>query len=233
MGNTYKGSRNFRNCKGVQDTFSKKSNTGESSPDATHGSGTRQSNLSGDKEHVEEGSHTANRASGWRVFKQYFLSWGKGWGKSTCGELKIPKPVHFISAFQIEKFVLPPQITARGKLHVQAGYEGCLFFSSTASVIKELCSVFMVRESFRVPLLIFRLENSSQNLHKIAKNTSVCPEEEKYSDINIFGRYAYHGSNNGRNSPVQRHCKLPPATFRFCFKPGEVHFESRSGNRFP
>ena len=53
----------------------------------------------------------------------------------------------------------------------------------------------MARESLRVPLLMFRLRSSSQNLHKIAKNTSVCPEEDKYSDSNIFGRYVYHGSN--------------------------------------
>ena len=73
MGNPYKRSRNFRNCKGVQDSFPKKSNTGESSPDATHGIGTSRSNTSGDREYVEEGSHTANRASDWGVFKQYFL----------------------------------------------------------------------------------------------------------------------------------------------------------------
>ena len=35
MGDTYKGPTNFRNCKGVQDTFSKKSDTRESYPD-TH-----------------------------------------------------------------------------------------------------------------------------------------------------------------------------------------------------
>ena len=58
MGDTYKGSRNFRNCKGVQYTFSKKSNTRESPLSATHGSGTSRSNTSGDREHVEEGSHT-------------------------------------------------------------------------------------------------------------------------------------------------------------------------------
>ena len=70
MGDTYKGSKNFSNCKGIQDTFSKKSYTGESSPDATHGLGTSRSNTSGDREHVEGGSHTANRASDWGVFKQ-------------------------------------------------------------------------------------------------------------------------------------------------------------------
>ena len=107
---------------------------------------------------------------------------------------------------------------------MQAGYERCLFFSSTASVMKELCSVFMVRESLRIPLLMFRLGTSSQNFHKIAGNTNVCTEEDKYSDSKIFGRYACNGSNDGRNSHVQRHCNLPPATFRLCFKPGEVIF---------
>ena len=57
MGDSFKGSRNFRNFKGIQDTFSKESNTGESSPDATHGSGTSRSNTSGDRGHVEEESH--------------------------------------------------------------------------------------------------------------------------------------------------------------------------------
>ena len=75
MEDTYKGSKKFRNCKGVQDTFSKKSNIGESFQDAAHGSGTNRSNTSGYREHFEEGSHTANRTSGWRVFKQYFLGW--------------------------------------------------------------------------------------------------------------------------------------------------------------
>ena len=186
MGDTYKGSRNSINCKGVQDTFSKKSNTDESSPDAKNGSGTSRSNTSEDGEHVEEGNHTANRASDWGVFKQYFLGWEKRWDKLTCGELKILKPVYSISAFQNGRFVLPPQITATGRLHVLAGYERCLFFSSTASVIKKLCSVFMVRESLRVPLIMFRLGTSSQNLHKIAKNTSVCPEQDKYLDSNVL-----------------------------------------------
>ena len=234
MGDTYKRSRNFRNCKGVHGTFSKKSNTGESSPDATHGSGTSRSNTSGDREHVEEGGHTTNRASGWVVFKQYFLGWGKRWVKSTCGELKVLKLVHFMSTFQNVRFVLRPRITAEGRLHVQAGYERCLFFNSIASLIKELCLLFMVRESLRVPLLMFRLGTRiSQNLHKIAKNTSVCPEEDEYSGSNIFGRCAYYRSNNGRNYQVQRQCNLPPALFRFCFKPGKVHFESCSGNRVP
>ena len=71
MEDTYNGCRNFRNCKGVQNNFSKKLNIGESSPDTTHGSGSF--NTSGDREHIEKGSHTANKTSDWGVFKQYFF----------------------------------------------------------------------------------------------------------------------------------------------------------------
>ena len=39
--------------------------------------------------------------------------------------------------------------------------------------------------------------------------------------------------NDGRNSHVHIHCNLLPVTLRFCFKTGEVHFESSSGNRVP
>ena len=97
---TYKGPRNFGNCKGVQETFSKKSDTGENSPHATYGSGTSNFNTSGDRENVEEGSHTAKIAWSRGVFEQYFLGREKRWEKSTCGELKIPKPAHSTSAFQ-------------------------------------------------------------------------------------------------------------------------------------
>ena len=77
MGDTCKGSKNFRICKGVQNTLSKKPITGDSCSDGTHGSGTSKSNTGGDREHVEERSHRANRGSGWGIFKQYFLGWEK------------------------------------------------------------------------------------------------------------------------------------------------------------
>ena len=60
-----------------------------------------------------------------------------------------------------------------------------------------------------------------------------CTGEDKYSDSNISGPHAYNRSKDGRNSHVQRQCNLPPATFRFCFKPEEVHFKSSSENRVP
>ena len=81
---------------------------------------------------------------------------------------------------------------------------------------------------------MFQLGTSSKNLHKIAENTNVCTEKDKYLGSNIFGGYVYNGSSSDRrNSHVQRHCNLPPSTFGFCFKPGEVHFEHSLGNRVP
>ena len=81
----------------------------------------------------------------------------------------------------------------------------------------------MVRESLRVPLLMFRLVTSSNNLHKTADNTNVYTEEDECLDSNVFGRHAYDRLNDRRNSTI----------FGFCFKTGEVHFESSSGNRVP
>ena len=64
---------------------------------------------------------------------------------------------------------------------------------------------------------MFWLGTSSQNLNKIAENTSVSIEEDKYSDSNIFGQYAYNGPNNGKRFHVQRHFNLPPVVFKFYF----------------
>ena len=37
--------------------------------------------------HVEEGGHTANKASDWGFFKKYFLDSKKRWRKPACGNL--------------------------------------------------------------------------------------------------------------------------------------------------
>ena len=45
----------------------------------------------------------------------------------------------------------------------------------------------MMRESLRVLLLMFRLGTTPHNMHKIAENTNVCTQEDKYSESNMFG----------------------------------------------
>ena len=78
---------------------------------------------------------------------------------------------------------------------------------------------FMVRKSLRVPLFMFWLGTNFKNLQKIAENTNVCTEEDKYSDSNVFGLYVYNGSKDARKPSVQRHCNFFPTAFGFCFKP--------------
>ena len=163
-GDTYKGPRKFRNCKGIQDTLRKKPNTGESSLHASHGSGTSNPNTSGDREHVEKGSHTADGHHAGEFVRNNFLIGKRNRENEPVVNLRYQMP-----AFQNGSFVLPLRITTGGRLHVQTGYERCLFFSSSASLIKELYSIFMVRESLRVPLFMLPLGNSSKNPHKIAK----------------------------------------------------------------
>ena len=86
----------------------------------------------------------------------------------------------------MEGLFLSPGITTEGRLYVQAEYGRWLFFSSTATFIKQLCSAFLVRESLRAAFLMVRLGTSSKNLNKIAENTNVCNEKDKYLNSDIF-----------------------------------------------
>ena len=56
-------------------------------------------------------------------------------------------------------------------------------------------------------------------------------EANKYSSDNIPRRYAFDGTNDGRNFNVQRYNHLPSATSRFHFEHGEINFESSSRDR--
>ena len=61
MGDAYKATKNFRNCKGVQNTFSRMFTTGENFPEWHMGQEDMRT------EHAKEGSHTRDRASDWWV----------------------------------------------------------------------------------------------------------------------------------------------------------------------
>ena len=110
------------------------------STDATHESRTRSFNTIGDTEHVEEESHIANRTSGWRVFKQYFLGREKRWGKHTFGELKIPKPVNCRSAFQNGRLFCLRELLREGycmcKLDMKDAYFSVLLHQSSRKYVR-------------------------------------------------------------------------------------------------
>ena len=118
---------------------------------------------------LKKGSHTANKVSGWGIFKQYFVVREKRQGKPVCGERKIHKPVHSISAFQNGRFVLPPQITIRGRFHVQDGYKRCLLFSSTVSVIKNYVRFSWSENLYESLCLCFGLRPAPRIFAKLLK----------------------------------------------------------------
>ena len=67
-------------------------------------------------------------------------------GKLSCNQLKALESIHIILALQIERLVLFERNVAEGRFHVQTGHEGCIFFSTTSSILKKIYQIFMVRE---------------------------------------------------------------------------------------
>ena len=94
-----------------------------------------------------------------------------------------------------------------------------------------MCKLDMKDTYFSVPLHqssrnYVRFSNKSNNLHKIAENTNACTKEDKF-----LGDMVIMAQTMEEILILKRHCNLSPTTFGFCFKPGEIHFESSSGNR--
>ena len=75
-------------------------------------------------------------------------------GKLSCNQLKALESIHIL-ALQIERLVLFERNVAEGRFHVQIGHEGCIFFSTTSSILKKIYQIFMVREPLQVPLTLF------------------------------------------------------------------------------
>ena len=115
---------------------------------------------------------------------------------------------------------------------MQTGHERCIFFSTTSSILKKICQIFIIRESLRVPLPIFWLWPSTSNIYKTFKSPYISTEANKYSSDNIPPRYAFDGTNNGGNFNVQRYNRLPSASSGFHFEHEKINFESSSRDRF-
>ena len=107
--------------------------------------------------HVEEGSHTANRASDWGFFKQYFLDSKKRWRKPACGKLMIPKLVHSISAFQNGRLAFASANYYRRWIASANWIRKMFTFQFHCISHQGTMSGFMVWESLQVFLLMLRL----------------------------------------------------------------------------
>ena len=151
---------------------------------------------------------TEHQAEGF--FKQYYLGKEKRWRISACGELKISKPVHYISAFQNGRFILPPRITAGEgdymyKLDMKDAYfsvplqqssRNYVRLSWSGNLYEFFCSCFGLGPATRIFTKLLKIPISV--LRRI--------------NIWVFGGTFYNGlSSDRRNSHVERYCNLPPA----------------------
>ena len=73
--------------------------------------------------------------------------------KPSCNQLKTLESIQTIPALQNGRLVLSERNVAEGRFYVQTGHYGCIFFSTISSILKKICQIFMVRESFcqRIP----------------------------------------------------------------------------------
>ena len=231
MKNTDKGFGNFRTFGGIQNTFQQESSPTKNSRNTPHESRSKTPGTSANRQHVGEGSHMTNESFKRGTFEQCVPSRKEGRGKPSCNQLKLPKSFDTIPAFQNGSFILSERNVTEGRFHMQVRHEGCIFFSTTSSILKKICQIFMIREPLRVPLSMLWLRPSTSNIYKTFKSPYISTEVNKYSGNNIPRRYAFDGTNNGGNFNVQRYNHLPSATSGFHFEHGEINFESSSRDR--
>ena len=105
-----------------------------------------------------------------------------------------------------------PTKNSRNTSH-QTGHEGCIFLSTTSSILKTICQIFMIREPLRVPLPMFWLRSSNSSICKTFKSPYISTEANKYLSDNITRRYAFDGINKAGNFNVLRYNHLPSATW--------------------
>ena len=232
MKNTDKGFGNFRTFGGIQNTFQQESSPTKNSRNTPHESRSKTPGTSANRQHVGEGSHMTNESFKRGTFEQCVPSRKEGRGKPSCNQLKLPESFDTIPAFQNGSFILSERNVTEGRFHMQVRHEGCIFFSTTSSILKKICQIFMIREPLRVPLSMLWLRLSTSNIYKTFKSPYISTEVNKYSGNNIPRRYAFDGTNNGGNFNVQRYNHLPSATSGFHFEHGEINFESSSRVEF-
>lgn len=107
---------------------------------------------------------------------------------------------------------MPQRTFSEKGLSVQTEHEGCVFLSTSPSIVEEV-STFSVSKK-RVPMPMLWAGSIPKNFHQI-ECSNVNAETNKHSNNNLPRRYAFNGSNCGGNFNVQRHISLLFATLGF------------------
>ena len=108
---------------------------------------------------------------------------------------------------------MPQRTFSERGLSVQTEHEGCVFLSTSPSIVEEV-STFSVGKK-RVPMPMLWAGSIPKNFHQIVECSNVNAETNKHSNNNLPRRYAFNGSNCGGNFNVQRHISLLFATLGF------------------
>ena len=108
---------------------------------------------------------------------------------------------------------MPQRTFSERGLSVQTEHEGCVFLSTSPSIVEEV-STFSVGKK-RVPMPMLWAGSIPKNFHQIVECSNVNAETNKHSNNNSPRRYAFNGSNCGGNFKVQRHISLLFATLGF------------------
>ena len=225
MENTDKGFRNFRTCGGMQNTFQQESSPAKNSRNTSHESRLKTPGTSGNRQHVGEVSHLPNQSFKRGIFEQCFPSWEEGQGKPPCNQLKTPESVHTIPTLKNGRLVLSDRNVAEGQFHVQTGHEGCIFSSTTSSVLKKICQILW---SDFYKFLCLWLRPSTSNIHKTFKSPYISTEKINIQVIIYLNDMLLMGQTM---EEILRYNHLPSATSGFHFKHGEINFESSSRDR--
>ena len=165
------------------------------------------------------------------ILEQCVPSREEGQEKPSCNQLQAPESIHTILALQNGRLALSERNVAKGRFHMQTGHKGCIFFSTTLSILNKICQIFMAREPLLVPLPMFWLRPSTSNIYKTFKSLYIITEANEYSSDKIPRRYAFDGTNNGGNYNIQRYNHLASATSGFHFEHGGIDFESSPRDR--
>ena len=218
LGKINQGSNDSGPCKGLQNSFPGKSLSGEAS--SSNKNEFKGGKISGFRSgpNVEKGGHCKSSSRARPIFEQYFSSKEKGWGEQACDKSKTVESFHPLSTLQNGGYTFSETYVARGRFHVQARFERCILFCTIRQAIQKICQISLVREFVRIPLPMFWVRTSTQDLFKTNENTNLHSAQDKYPCNNLLGRYAFNGNYNRGSTNESRHSNLPIATVRFCNK---------------
>ena len=225
------GLRNFVSCRGIQNTLFNSPNSNKSTKCTTLKSNSTQFSGEGSARAFGKGCSLQIMPFRRGISKQYLFGPKKGRGSAPSDQFEGLEQVCSLRTFQNGRFGLFEVPSAKGRLHVQDRFEGCLFQCSLTQIISQICQVSLVRQYLHIPLPVFRVRTSPTNLYQTVKGTYSPSEKAEYKSNYLSGRYVNSGVLYSRNKDSKGHCNLPSAAFGFCDQLEKIDHSTNSANR--